>query len=87
MHAPLNRGRSKIWSNCETVVSKAHNYIKNNINDPVRRDEKIDECYLQLSRYTKQSEPYTMVVRNYVKERIKDKNYSWLADVELVLGG
>ena len=87
MHSPLNRGRYKVWSNCERVVNNAHNYIKNNINDPIRRDEKIDECYLQLANYTKQNEPYTMVVRNYVKEKLKDKNYTWLADVELVLGG
>ncbi len=86
MHQPLNRGRSKIWSNCETVVSKAHNYIKNNINDDIKRDEKIDECFLQLAKYTRQSEPYTMVVRNYIKEKLKDKNYNWLADVVLVLG-
>jgi hypothetical protein len=85
-HTPLNRGRSKVWSNCESVVSKAHNYIKNNINDPIKREEKIEECYLQLARYTKKSEPYTMVVRNYVKEKLKDANYSWLAEVELVLG-
>lgn len=86
MHTPLNRGRSKIWSNCELVVSKAHNYIKNNIDDPIKRDEKIDECFLQLAKYTRQSEPYTMVVRNFVKEKLKDKNYNWLSDVVMVLG-
>tara|TARA_R110002167_G_scaffold212980_2_gene417651 strand:+ start:8392 stop:9294 length:903 start_codon:yes stop_codon:yes gene_type:complete len=85
-HSPLNRGRTKVWANCETVVSKAHNYIKNNINDPIRRDEKIDDCYLQLAKFTRPGEPYTMVVRNYVKEKIKDDNYNWLADVGLVLG-
>lgn len=85
-HEPLDRGRSKIWSNCETVVSKAHNYIKNKINDSVRRNEKIDNCYLQLAKYSRKSEPYTMVVRNFVKEKLKDDNYSWLADVGLVLG-
>ncbi|GAB3224199.1 hypothetical protein [Spirosoma arcticum] len=85
-HTPLNRGRSKVWSNCETIVSKAHNYIKNNINDEDRRNDKIDECYLQLSKYTKKTEPYTMVVRNYVREKIKDDNYSWLSAVELILG-
>ncbi|MGZ3871029.1 MAG: hypothetical protein ACXVLQ_18140 [Bacteriovorax sp.] len=85
-HQPINRGRSKVWAKCETVVSKAHNYIKNNINDPIKRDEKIDECFLQLAQYTKKNEPYTMVVRNYVKEKLKDSNYSWLSNVELVLG-
>jgi hypothetical protein len=84
-HKPLCRGRSKIWANCEIVVSKAHNYIKNNINDPVKRDEKIDECFLQLSRYSRKTEPYSMVVRNYVKEKLKNDEYSWLKDVERVL--
>ncbi|TKC05834.1 hypothetical protein [Pedobacter frigoris] len=84
-HTPLRRGRSKIWSNCEMVVKKAHNYIKNNINDPVRRDEKIDECYLLLHNYSKYTEPYSMIVRNFVKEKIKDDEYGWLKDVERVL--
>lgn len=86
MHKPLSRGRSKVWSNCEMVVNNAHNYIRNNIADSVRRNEKIDECFLQLAKYTGHKEPYTMVVRNYVKEKLKDNNYSWLADVQLVLG-
>lgn len=85
-HSPLSRGRRKIWSNCETVVNSAHNYIKNNINDLVRREEKIDECYLQLYKYTKKSEPYTMVVRNFIREKLKDDNYRWLADIGQVLG-
>lgn len=84
-HKPLSRGRSKIWSNCDLMVKKAHNYIKNNINDPVRRDEKIDECFLQLHNYSKYTEPYSMIVRNFVKEKIKDEEYSWLKDVERVL--
>ncbi|KAA5548820.1 hypothetical protein [Adhaeribacter rhizoryzae] len=84
-HKPLSRGRRKIWANCEMVVKKAHNYIKNNINDPVRRDEKIDECFLQLSKYSRYTEPYSMIVRNFVKEKLKDKEYSWLKEVERVL--
>ena len=83
-HTPLRRGRSKIWSNCEMAVKKAHNYIKNNINDPVRRDEKIDECFLLLHNYSKYTEPYSMIVRNFVKEKIKDDEHSWLKDVERV---
>lgn len=85
-HDPLDRGRSKVWSNCETVVSIAHNYIKNNINDAIRRQEKINNCYLQLAKYSKKDAPYTMVVRNFVREKLKDDNYSWLTNVELVLG-
>jgi hypothetical protein len=84
-HKPLCRGRSKVWANCEIVVKKAHNYIKNNINDPVRRDEKIDECFLQLSKYSRYTEPYSMVVRNFVKEKLKDDEFIWLKDVERVL--
>lgn len=84
-HKPLCRGRSKIWANCELIVRKAHNYIKNNIDDPVRRDEKIDECFLQLHNYSKYTEPYSMIVRNFVKEKIKNDEYSWLKDVERVL--
>jgi len=84
-HKPLCRGRSKVWSNCEQLVKKAHNYIKNNINDPVRRDEKIDECFLQLHNYSKYTEPYSMIVRNFVKEKIRNEEYSWLKDVERVL--
>lgn len=84
-HKPLCRGRSKIWANCEMAVNKAHNYIKNNINDPVRRDKKIDECFLLLHNYSKYTEPYSMVVRNFVKEKIKDEEYSWLKDIERVL--
>jgi len=64
----------------------AHNYIKNKIADSVRRNEKIDNCYQQLAKYSRKNEPYTMVVRNFVKEKLKDDNYSWLADVSLVLG-
>lgn len=84
-HIPLCRGRSKIWSNCDQLVKKAHNYVKNNINDPVRRNEKIDDCFLQLHNFSKYTEPYSMIVRNFVKERIKDEEYSWLKDVERVL--
>lgn len=84
-HKPLCRGRSKVWANCEMVVKKAHNYIKNNINDPVRRDEKIDECFLLLSKYSRYTEPYSMIVRNFVKEKLKNEEFSWLKDVERVL--
>jgi hypothetical protein len=84
-HEPLNRGRRKVWAKCETVVSKAHNYIKNNINDPAKTDEKIDQCFAELVEYTKQQEPYTMVVRNFVKEKLRDANYNWLLGIEMVL--
>lgn len=84
-HKPICRGREKIWKKCELTISRAHNYIVNNINDPVRRDDRIDQCYWQLMEFSQQSEPYSMVVRNFVKEKIKDEKYSWLKDVQQVL--
>ena len=85
-HTPLNRGRKKIWSKCHTIVNKAHNEIKIYSNDVMRRRKAMEECFSTLVKYSSREQPYTMVVKNYLSEKIQDNDYSWLKTVNRVIG-
>lgn len=82
---PLKRGRGKIWRKCETIVSITGNEIKKYMDDEIKREEVLDNCYLGLANLYDISEPYTSVVKSFVKEKSKDENYKWLSDAIYVL--
>lgn len=81
----LKRGRGKIWRKCETIVSITGNEIKKYMDDENKREEIFDNCYLGLANLYDISEPYTSVVKSFVKEKSKDENYNWLSDAIYVL--
>ncbi|TKC01405.1 hypothetical protein [Pedobacter cryotolerans] len=85
-HTPIQRSRNKVWQKCETIVDITNNYIKFHNPTPVQINTKISECFIQLVALTRKNEPYTMVVKCFIKEKSKDKNnYPWLENINLVM--
>ena len=82
---PLRRGRLKIWYKCEAIVSVSINEIRKYIDNDAKREEVIDECYLSLVKLYSITEPYTSVVKSFVKTKSKEPNYEWLSDAIYVL--
>ena len=82
---PLRRGRMKIWHKCEAIVSISINEIRKNINNETKREKILDECYLGLANLYTITEPYTSVVKSFVKTKSKELNYEWLSDAIYVL--
>lgn len=82
---PLKRGRMKIWQKCEAIVSISINEIRKHINNDTKREEILDECYLNLADLYTITEPYTSVVKSFVKTKSKELNYEWLSDAIYVL--
>ncbi|WP_113660966.1 hypothetical protein [Pedobacter nanyangensis] len=85
-HSPIQRSRSKIWQKCESILETTNNYIKYHNPTQLQINLKISESYFELVSLTKKSEPYTMVVKCFIKEKTKDKNsYPWLENINTVL--
>lgn len=84
-HSPIKRGRKKVWEKCATIVEPTKNFIKTYITKQKAIDDKIEKCYHQLALLARKKEPYSMVVSSFVKEKIKDKDYSWLEDALIIL--
>ncbi|MCB9207707.1 MAG: hypothetical protein H6611_10455 [Ignavibacteriales bacterium] len=85
-HTPIQRSRNKIWQKCETIIETANNYIKHHNPTQLQVNSKISECYVELVSLTKKTEPYTMVVKCFIKEKSKDKDkYPWLENINTVL--
>jgi len=85
-HTPIQRSRCKIWQKCETIIETTNNYIKYHNPTQLQVNSKISECYVELVHLTKKTEPYTMVVKCFIKEKSKDKdNYPWLENINMVL--
>ncbi|MBY0485570.1 MAG: hypothetical protein K2P85_00020 [Flavobacteriaceae bacterium] len=85
-HTPIKRSRYKIWQKCETIVDNANDYIKNHNPTPLQINNKISECYKEIVNLTRKTEPYTMVVKCFIKEKSKDRdNYPWLENINAVL--
>lgn len=85
-HTPIQRSRIKVWQKCETIVELTNNYIRYHNPTQSQIHLKISECYTDLVKLTRKSEPYTMVVKCFIKEKVKDKNnYPWLENINLVI--
>jgi len=85
-HTPIERSRKKVWQKCQTILDLTNNYIKFHNLSQLEINDKIAESYLELSSLTKKSEPYTMVVKCFIREKLRDKdNYPWLENINLVL--
>jgi hypothetical protein len=85
-HTPIQRSRCKIWQKCETIIETTNNYIKYHNPTQLQVNSKISECYIELVNLTKKTEPYTMVVKCFIKEKSRDKdNYPWLENINTVL--
>lgn len=85
-HTPLQRARKKIWDKCHTIVDKTQNNLKTYFDDSLKRHELMQDCYKELISCVKKEEPFTMVVRSYINEKIKDDNYEWLRNINKVIG-
>lgn len=81
-HIPFCRERRKVWAKCEDSVRRVQNKI---VNDLDNVELAIEKCFMELSNYSKITEPYSMVVRNFIKDKLEDDSYIWLKEVESVL--
>jgi hypothetical protein len=84
-HTPLKRGRKKIWKQCENLVVKTQNSIKNSKFDEHQIERELDECFLQLANLSSKTSPYSAVVRSFVKTKSKESNFEWLSDAAQIL--
>lgn len=85
-HTPIERSRKKIWQKCQTIVDLTNNFIKFHNPTLDEINDKINESYLELVSLTKKREPYTMVVKCFIREKSRDKaNYPWLENINLIL--
>lgn len=85
VQTPLRRGRKGVWDKCDNIVSFANNYLRTYFNDENKREETIDECYSKLAELSSITEPFSMVVKSFVKIKSKEKNHEWLEDAIMVL--
>lgn len=84
-HTPLKRGRKKIWKQCENLVTRTQNYVKNDQFTGDQVEKELDECYLQLATLSSITSPYSAVVRSFIKTKSKEPNFEWLADATEIL--
>lgn len=84
-HTPIKRGRRKVWQNCEDLVERTQNYLKNNIGNEQRRNNELDNCYLELAKLSSSDAPYSSVIRSFIKVKSSEPNYEWLDDALGVL--
>ena len=85
-HKPIERGRIKVWEKCQKIVDITNNYIKYHGLNPLQINEKISEAYNELVSLTRKTEPYSMVVKCFIREKSKDKDsYPWLEHINQVL--
>lgn len=85
IQTPLKRGRKGVWDKCDNIVSFANNYLRTYFDDENKREETIDECYSKLAELSSITEPFSMVVKSFVKIKSKEKNHEWLEDAIMVL--
>jgi len=84
-HTPIKRGRKMIWDKCEQIVDIANNFIRTYMDNDVKREETIDNCYYELAILSSNKQPYSMVVRSFVKTKAKENNYEWLEDALMIM--
>lgn len=87
-HTPLKRGRSKVWGNCEAIVNRTYLQLQCLASDSTNnylKQKYTDDCYYELAQLSKASKPYSMVIRSFVEEKIKEPDYFWLKEVIRVL--
>ncbi|GHV25893.1 hypothetical protein FACS1894176_05520 [Bacteroidia bacterium] len=85
-HTPIERSRKKVWEKCQRIIDLTNNFIQFHNPTSEALNNKISESYSELVNLTKKSEPYTMVVKCFIREKSKDKgNYPWLENINLVL--
>ena len=85
-HTPIERSRKKVWQKCQTILDITNNYIKYHNPTQEQINDKISQSYFDLVNLTRKNEPYTMVVKCFLREKSQDKiNYPWLENIHSVL--
>ncbi len=81
----LKRGRKDIWLKCEKLVHLSSNEIKKYINEEIKIESIIDNCYYELAKMACYTERHSMVVTSFVKTKSLEKNYEWLGEAVHIL--
>lgn len=84
-HTPIQRGRKRIWEQCNSLVDLANNHIKTYFANEQEVENKIEYCFSELAKMSLQTAPYTSVVKSFVLDKSQEPNYEWLKDAMLVM--
>lgn len=77
-HTPLIRGRKRVWDQCENIVELTNSDLKTHIEDDELIDETLEQCFQRLAELAARNQPFSIVVFNYIQEKLNDKDYNWL---------
>lgn len=78
-HKPLVRGRKKVWDACENIVEMTSGDLKVHMDDEEFIDETLEECFQKLAELAARSQPFSMVVLNFIQEKLNNEDYNWLS--------
>ncbi|QEM07251.1 hypothetical protein DIU31_028510 [Mucilaginibacter rubeus] len=77
-HSPLIRGRKRVWDECESIVELTQSDLKVHINNDELIDQSLEECYQRLADLAAKNQPHSIVVFNFVQEKLNNEDYYWL---------
>lgn len=84
-HSPLRRGRKRVWDECESIVELTQSDLAAYIDDDELIDTVLEECFQRLARLAARDQPHSMVVFNYVREKLNDAEYVWLKEAQIAI--
>ena len=78
-HTPLTRGRKRVWDECESVVELTNSDLKVHIHNDELIDQSLEQCYQRLADLAARNQPHSIVVFNFIKEKLNNHEYNWLS--------
>jgi len=78
-HTPLTRGRKRVWDECESIVELTNSDLKVHIHNDELIDQSLEECYQRLADLAARNQPHSIVVFNFIKEKLNNQEYTWLS--------
>jgi hypothetical protein len=77
-HSPLTRGRKRVWDECESIVELTNSDLKVHMSNDELIDQSLEECYQRLADLAARNQPHSIVVFNFIKEKLTNQEYNWL---------
>lgn len=76
-HKPLVRGRFRVWNTCNEIVEEAKNDLFVFKGDEDKIDEIIESCFNKLANLANIKMPHSIVVWNFINDKLTDDDYEW----------
>ena len=77
-HKPLVRGRKRVWDECDNIVELTNNDLKIHMHNEDLIDSTLEACFQRLAGLAAKNQPFSIVVFNYIHEKLNQKDYYWL---------